>query len=65
VLIPPYEGVGAAIATMISYGVSSHVSCIFYPPLFGNGWMLTKALFIPFRFEQNLLYFSKIKQILL
>jgi O-antigen/teichoic acid export membrane protein len=64
VLIPPYEGVGAAIATMISYGVSSHVSCIFYPPLFGNGWMLTKALFIPFRIRQNLFYLSKINMAL-
>lgn len=60
VLIPAYQGVGAAIATMISYAISSHVSCIFYPPLFPNGWMLTKALFIPFRIRQNLLYLGKI-----
>jgi len=59
VLIPNYGGVGAATATVISYAISSHVSCIFYPPLFVNGWMLTKALFIPFRIRQNLLYLGK------
>jgi O-antigen/teichoic acid export membrane protein len=64
-LIPPYSGVGAAIATVLSYAVASHISCLLYPPMFKSGLMLTKALFIPFRFEQNLLYFTKIKQILL
>jgi O-antigen/teichoic acid export membrane protein len=64
-LIPPYSGVGAAIATVLSYAVASHISCLLYPPMFKSGLMLTKALFIPFRFEQNLLYFSKIKQVLL
>ncbi|BCU09684.1 hypothetical protein MAN88_02480 [Microcystis aeruginosa] len=36
-----------------------------YPPMFKHSLMLTKALFIPFRFEQNLNYFNKIKQILI
>ena len=64
-LIPTYQGVGAAIATIIAYAVASHISCLLYPPMFKPGLMLTKALFIPFRFEQNLNYFNKIKQILI
>lgn len=61
-LIPLYGGVGAAIATVISYAISSHLSAIFYPKLFKNTWMLTKALFIPFRIRQNFLYFSLFKK---
>jgi O-antigen/teichoic acid export membrane protein len=64
-LIPTYQGVGAAIATIIAYAVASHISCLLYPPMFKPGLMLTKALFIPFRFEQNLNYFNKIKQFLI
>lgn len=61
-LIPEYGGIGAAIATVISYAISSHVSCIFYPRIYSNSWMLTKALFIPFRVRQNLMYLKKIKK---
>ncbi|MBD2623344.1 flippase [Microcystis flos-aquae FACHB-1344] len=64
-LIPPYSGVGAAIATMLSQAVACYISCLLYPPMFKHSLMLTKALFIPFRFEQNLNYFNKIKQILI
>ncbi len=63
-LIPNYEGIGAAIATVISYAISSHVSCIFYRPIYSNGWMLTKALFIPFRIRQNLIYLNQVKKAL-
>jgi O-antigen/teichoic acid export membrane protein len=59
-LIPPYQGVGAAIATVISYGVSSPGSSLLYRPLFANGLMLIKALLIPFRANQNLLYLRNI-----
>jgi Na+-driven multidrug efflux pump len=61
VLIPPYAGVGAAIATLISYAIAAYFSCIFYPVLHRTFGMLTKALLIPFRVQQNILY---IKQIL-
>ena len=61
-LIPTYEGVGAAIATVISYAVSSHVSCIFYPKMSATGWMITKALFIPVRIRQNITYVKSLKQ---
>lgn len=60
-LIPTYQGNGAAIATVISYAVAAYFACIFYPPMFKTGWMLTKALAIPFRFRQNLIYFEAIK----
>ena len=59
--IPNYGGIGAALATVISYAISSHLSCLVYPPVLKNGWMLTKALFIPFRIRQNLIYFNLIK----
>ena len=61
-LIPNYGGSGAAIATVISYAIASHISCILYSPLFNTGQMLTKALFVPFRVRQNLIYLKLIKQ---
>jgi O-antigen/teichoic acid export membrane protein len=64
-LIPTYQGNGAAIATVISYAVAAYFACIFYPPMFKTGWMLTKALCIPFRFRQNSTYFQTIKTKLL
>jgi O-antigen/teichoic acid export membrane protein len=57
-LIPLYGGIGAALATVISYAVSTHIACIFYPPMYQNCWMLTKALFVPFRFRQNQAYLN-------
>lgn len=47
VLIPVYQGMGAVIATCISYWFAAHGSCFFYRPLFRTGTMLTKALFYP------------------
>ncbi|MBR8826967.1 MAG: flippase [Gomphosphaeria aponina SAG 52.96 = DSM 107014] len=64
-LIPTYGGMGAALATVISYAVSSHFSCLLYRPTFQSGLMLTKALFIPFRGQQNLIYLGKIRSIIL
>jgi len=63
VFIPEYQGIGAAIATVISYAISSHASCIFYPPIYGNSKMLFKALIVPFRIRQNLIYLNKIRKI--
>ncbi len=48
-LIPLQGGVGAAIATLISYGVTSHLGCFMFPFSYRMGWMLTKALVIPLR----------------
>ena len=46
-LIPPYGGMGAAIASCISYGFAVYGSCFLYKPLYKTGWMLTKAIFYP------------------
>jgi O-antigen/teichoic acid export membrane protein len=62
--IPSYGGVGAAAATVISYGISSHVTFLLYPATFAQGWKMTKALFIPLRIQQNLIYLKQIKSIL-
>lgn len=53
-LIPHYQGIGAAVATVISYGVSGYLSCFVYPPMFHTGWMLTKALLLPLRCKKYL-----------
>ncbi|MFM7439471.1 MAG: polysaccharide biosynthesis C-terminal domain-containing protein, partial [Snowella sp.] len=60
VLIPTYAGVGAAIATLISYAIAGYLSCIFFPALHRTFGMLTKALLIPFRVQQNMLYIKQI-----
>ncbi len=54
-LIPHYQGVGAAIATVISYSVSDYLSCFVYPPMYHTGLMLTKALFLPFRCKKYIM----------
>jgi O-antigen/teichoic acid export membrane protein len=59
-LIPTYGGQGAAVATIISYLVASHLSCFLYSPMYRTGWMLTKALFIPLRFQQNMSYLKQV-----
>ena len=63
-LIPLYQGIGAAIATIISYAVAGYISCIFYPPMWQTGLMLTKALGIMFRWRQNSIYFHQLKNLL-
>ncbi|MEL6495642.1 MAG: flippase [Cyanobacteria bacterium J06623_7] len=64
-LIPASGARGAAIATLISYGVSSYLCYVLYPPTTKTmGWMLTKALLVPFRWRQNLVYLRQIKSIL-
>ncbi|MGF1588986.1 MAG: flippase [Pleurocapsa sp.] len=51
VLIPQYGAIGAAVATLISYAISSYLSCMIFPVMFHTGWMLTKALFVLFRLK--------------
>ena len=62
-LIPIYEGTGAAIATVISYAIAAYFASMLYPIMFHTSWMLTKALFVPFRFRQNLIYLNRVKEI--
>jgi O-antigen/teichoic acid export membrane protein len=46
-LIPRYGGLGAVIASCISYWFAAHGACFLYKPLHKTGWMLTKAIFYP------------------
>jgi len=50
ILIPQYEGVGAAIATVVSYGASGYFSSFVYPRLFETGLMQSKAFIAPVRY---------------
>jgi O-antigen/teichoic acid export membrane protein len=46
-LIPKYGGMGAVIASLISYWFASHGSCFLFKSLFRTGSMLAKALVYP------------------
>lgn len=43
-LIPIYREVGAAIATVISYGLADYGMCFLYPPARKFAWVMTKAM---------------------
>lgn len=47
VLIPHYAGFGAALATLISYGVSAFLSSFANPKTRAVGWMQLRALVMP------------------
>jgi polysaccharide transporter, PST family len=49
VLIPRLEGMGAAIATLISYAVASYFCYLFFAKTRANAWLMTKSLFLPLR----------------
>ena len=46
-LIPRYGGMGAAVASCISYWFAIHGACFLYRPLHKVGFMLTRAMFYP------------------
>ncbi|MFH1021396.1 MAG: flippase [Pseudomonadota bacterium] len=46
-LIPRYGGMGAVVASLISYWFACHGSCFLFKPLFRTGIMLTKAMLYP------------------
>jgi polysaccharide transporter, PST family len=48
-LIPQFSGIGAAIATLISYAGASYVFYMFFPETNRNSLLMTKSLFLPFR----------------
>ena len=48
-LIPVYGGIGAAIATVISYAVASYLACFLYPKTRIAGKMMTLAIIFPIR----------------
>ncbi|GCA89691.1 polysaccharide biosynthesis C-terminal domain-containing protein [Microcystis sp.] len=60
-LIPHYGRLGAAIATVISYGFALYGLYLFFPFLYRSAWMVTKAFLIHFRLNHNLIYLSNIK----
>jgi PST family polysaccharide transporter len=43
-LIPIYQEIGAAIATVISYTFTDYIICWIYPPARKFAWVMTKAL---------------------
>ena len=49
VLIPPLGGVGAAIATLVSYAVASFGARFRYAPVRGEAWAMVRALLLPAR----------------
>jgi O-antigen/teichoic acid export membrane protein len=46
-LIPPMGGLGAAIASLVSYWLAVHGACFLFPPLRPTGRALTRALLWP------------------
>ncbi|HBG05762.1 MAG: O-unit flippase [Geobacteraceae bacterium GWC2_58_44] len=46
-LIPRYGGMGAVIASLISYWFVAHGSCFLFKPLLRTGTMLTRAMLYP------------------
>ncbi|NOZ24822.1 MAG: flippase, partial [Nitrospirae bacterium] len=50
VLIPQYGGMGAAVASVVSYAASGYLSSFVYPRLFETGLMQSKAFAAPVRY---------------
>lgn len=49
ILIPKYHGMGAAIATLISYAIGGYLYFLLIPQTRANALLMTKALGLPFR----------------
>jgi PST family polysaccharide transporter len=49
ILIPRWGGVGAAIATVISYAAAGYFACFITPRTREAAWMMSKALIVPLR----------------
>jgi O-antigen/teichoic acid export membrane protein len=47
ILIPRYGGMGAVVASLISYWLAVHGSCYLFRPLHKTGQMMTKAMLYP------------------
>lgn len=52
ILIPEFAGVGAAIATLISYAGASYFFFLIFPETRANAFLATKSIFFPLRFLQ-------------
>lgn len=55
ILIPIYGGLGAAIATIISYAIASYFALIFYQKTRSIFWMMSKSLVSPIRYTRKIL----------
>ena len=44
ILIPRYGASGAAVATLISYGIGSYLCLFFFPKIRAGFWFATKSL---------------------
>jgi PST family polysaccharide transporter len=49
ILIPVYGGVGAAVATVVSYAAAGYLACFLTPNTREAGRMITLALVVPVR----------------
>ena len=54
-LIPVWQGIGAATATIISYAIASYLSLVFYKKSRPVFWMMSKAMISPLRYVYGLL----------
>jgi polysaccharide transporter, PST family len=54
-LIPKFAGIGAAIATLISYAGASYFFFLIFPETRKNAFLATKAIFFPWRFIKVIL----------
>jgi O-antigen/teichoic acid export membrane protein len=51
--IPLYAGVGAAIATLISYAVASYLALFMFTSTRPMAWLMTRSLLFPIRYFYN------------
>ena len=47
ILIPVYQGTGAAVATVVSYAAGGYLACFLHPRTRSAGVMMSKALAAP------------------
>lgn len=52
IFIPRYGGIGATVASLISYWFQTHGSCFFFSPLRQTGEMLSRAIMAPLRLKR-------------
>ncbi len=62
ILIPKYAGMGAAIATLISYGIAAYLSNLFFSETRFLFWSMNRAIINSFRFSTYKLYDKKVIQ---
>lgn len=55
VLIPRLDGVGAAIATLITYIVVTYILLLVHPKTRHTGWLMTRAFLLPWRLRSEYL----------